>query len=178
MAEKGERGLINIYDLKTLKKRKVLTTSDSQSKAYVCMYFSADNQLLLTQGGPPDWTLLCWNCSKAKILASIKCHLGGNTHPQLVTQCTFSNVDPAVVCCTGYNTLKYYRIVDNSFRPMPAPRVEMRHFKCHTWVKQRDDNVIVGTAAGDLLLFEVKRSRIYYTGFKAKYYRPGSSWCD
>ncbi|OQS07328.1 WD repeat-containing protein 65-like [Thraustotheca clavata] len=160
IAEKSERGVVSIYDLKTLKKRKVLTTSDSLSKTYVSMEFSSDNQLLLTQGGPPDWTLVCWNWSKGKAIATIKLHSTGggvptnaSSNPQYVTQCSFSNVDPSIVCCTGINMIKFFRIADTAFRPMPMARVDAQNFLCHTWLKQKEDEVVVGTAAGDLLLF-------------------------
>lgn len=53
VAERSERALVSIFDLKTLKKRKVLSPADAQARSYVSMAFSADNQLLLTQGGPP-----------------------------------------------------------------------------------------------------------------------------
>ncbi|KAG1710164.1 hypothetical protein DVH05_017170 [Phytophthora capsici] len=40
--------LVSIFDLKMLKKRKVLSSADAQARSYVSMAFSADNQLLLT----------------------------------------------------------------------------------------------------------------------------------
>ena len=36
------------------------------------MAFSADNQLLLTLGSAPDFTLVCWNWNKAKVLSTIQ----------------------------------------------------------------------------------------------------------
>jgi WD40 repeat protein len=207
IAEQSERGLVSVYDLKTLKKRKVLTTPDCLSKTYVSMEFSSDNQLLLTQGGAPDWTLVCWNWSKGKVIATIKLQnqmttttptialspISGDTHPelnnnsnnsnnlshasntassihnptnavqfrhhQLVTQCSFSNVDPSIVCVTGRNMIKFFRVVDSTFRQMPMSRLEVQYqhiqFLCHAWLKQKEDEVIVGTSMGDLLLFQV-----------------------
>ncbi|DAZ95763.1 TPA: hypothetical protein N0F65_010265 [Lagenidium giganteum] len=228
VAEKSDRGLVSIYDLKTLKKRKVLSSAETQGRAYVSMEFSADNQLLLTQGGAPDWILMCWNWSKGKAVASIKSpihvmlhstpssamlgsHFGSvagvgltgmstanlhglannaqgtaggsaagagnnsstaigtsngggsadgggngsnaNSAAALVTACTFSNVDPGLVCVTGVNLVRYFRVLDNAFRPMPSPRMESQTFLCHTWIKQREDYMVAGTAAGDILLF-------------------------
>ncbi|RHY29079.1 hypothetical protein DYB32_005463 [Aphanomyces invadans] len=165
IAEKSERGVVSIYDLKTLKKRKVLTTSDCLSKTYVSMEFSTDNQLLLTQGGAPDWALVCWNWSKGKPVATIKLAPTGTASPStsssssaanavpVVSQCSFSNVDPSIVCCTGLNIIKFFRIVDTAFRPMPSSRVDAQNFLCHAWLKQKEDEVVVGTATGDLLLF-------------------------
>lgn len=212
VAEKSNRGMVSIYDLKTLKKRKVLSSADTQGRSYVCMEFSADNQLLLTQGGAPDWILTCWNWSKGKAVASIKspihvtlnatpssamlgsnssAHFGSSTmgmmnpgissanlhlaNPNgsaaaqvvdpnaatgtgapamlLVTSCTFSNVDPGLVCVTGVNLVRYFRVLENAFRPMPSPRMDAHVFLCHVWIKQRDDYMVAGTIDGDLLLF-------------------------
>ncbi|CEG40053.1 WD40/YVTN repeat-like-containing domain [Plasmopara halstedii] len=72
VAEHSERALVSIFDLKTLKKRKVLSSVDTLAQSFVSVAFSADNQLLLTQGGSPDWMLTCWNWSKAKLVANIK----------------------------------------------------------------------------------------------------------
>ena len=72
VAERAERGQVNVYDLHTLKKRKVLSTPESASREYVSLCFSADNKFLLTLGGAPDWTLVCWAWEKAKPLASEK----------------------------------------------------------------------------------------------------------
>lgn len=36
-----------------------------EAREYVCAAFSAENKLLITQGGPPDWTLILWSWDKA-----------------------------------------------------------------------------------------------------------------
>uniref|UniRef100_K3X1G7 Uncharacterized protein n=1 Tax=Globisporangium ultimum (strain ATCC 200006 / CBS 805.95 / DAOM BR144) TaxID=431595 RepID=K3X1G7_GLOUD len=223
VAEKSDRGLVSIYDLKTLKKRKVLSSAETQGKSYVSMEFSADNQLLLTQGGAPDWILTCWNWSKGKAVASIKSPIHVTLHPTpssamlgggngggtgasnhfsspsnasmigmstmnlhsigangsgangngasnnnepngngasgnhsnslLVSSCSFSNVDPGLICVAGCNLIRYFRVLENAFRPMPIPRMDSHIFLCHAWIKQREDYMVAGTAAGDLLLF-------------------------
>lgn len=156
VAEKSERGIVNIFDLKTLKKRKVLTASNSSSTHYVDMAFSSDNQLMLTMTAGPNWMLSCWNWSKAKILASVSCAPadGSSVKHQQVTKCTFSILDPSVVCCTGDQYLKFFRIVDQVFRPMPPTRLEMVNFRCHVWIPQKEDQILIGTIKGDLLLFQ------------------------
>jgi cilia- and flagella-associated protein 57 len=213
VAEQHDRGLVSVYDLKTLKKRKVLSSAETQGVAYVCMEFSADGQLLLTQGGAPDWILTCWNWSKGKAVATIKSPLHvtagsaalptspsasllghqfgsvsglgmaglstanlhstaphgngassgdanssaadatGNGHNHVVTACSFSHVDPGLVCVTGANLVRYFRLLENAFRPMPSPRMESHVFLSHCWIKQRDDAMVAGTSDGDLLLF-------------------------
>ncbi|TYZ58912.1 hypothetical protein PybrP1_009516 [[Pythium] brassicae (nom. inval.)] len=219
VAEKSDRGLVSIYDLKTLKKRKVLSSVETQGRAFVNMEFSADNQLLLTQGGAPDWILTCWNWAKGKAVASIKSPVHVALHPApslamlggggghfaggvssasmlaassanllalsgggasgsvghggpaglgdagagaaagvahaapLVSSCSFSNVDPGLICVVGAGLVRYFRVLESAFRPMPSPRVDAHVLLCHAWLKQRDDYMLAGSAAGDLLLF-------------------------
>ncbi|OWZ18454.1 WD domain-containing hypothetical protein [Phytophthora megakarya] len=204
VAERSERALVSIFDLKTLKKRKVLSSADAQARSYVSMAFSADNQLLLTQGGAPDWMLTCWNWSKGKPVASVKAPLhvmaphaspssamlalagqstlhtiGGSmvhlssspsdanllsgttnsgtsaasTTPPQVSACSFSDVDAGLVCVTGAGLVRFFRVLETAFRPLPSPRMENHLLLAHAWLKQQDDYLVAGSAAGDLLLF-------------------------
>ncbi|GMF42028.1 unnamed protein product [Phytophthora fragariaefolia] len=205
VAERSERALVSIFDLKALKKRKVLSSADAQARSYVSMAFSADNQLLLTQGGAPDWMLTCWNWSKGKPVASVKAPLhvmaphaspssamlalagqstlhaisgsmahlssspsdanlmgaGANnsavaaatTSPPQVSACSFSDVDAGLVCVTGAGLVRFFRVLETAFRPLPSPRMELHIFLAHAWLKQRDDYLVAGSAAGDLMLF-------------------------
>ncbi|KAF1781800.1 WD40-repeat-containing domain [Phytophthora cactorum] len=186
----------------TLKKRKVLSSADAQARSYVSMAFSADNQLLLTQGGAPDWMLTCWNWSKGKPVASVKAPLhvmaphaspssamlalagqsaqhtigGSMAHlssspsdanlmasgsnnsataasPPQVSACSFSDVDAGLVCVTGAGLIRFFRVLETAFRPLPSPRMESHVFLAHAWLKQRDDYLVAGSAAGDLMLF-------------------------
>ena len=74
VAEQGsQRGVISVYDLHTLKRRKTFTSSEVQSRKYVSMCFSADNKLLLTLSGGPDYSLVAWQWEKSKMVASINC---------------------------------------------------------------------------------------------------------
>lgn len=72
IAEKGDKPTITIYDLHSLRKRKVLTTTETQCSEYVSIAFSPDSKYLIAQGGRPDWMLLYWTWEKAKVLASTK----------------------------------------------------------------------------------------------------------
>ena len=72
IAEKGEKATITIYDLNSLRKRKILSSPDIQSIEFVSLAFSPDSKYLVAQGGKPDWTLLYWTWEKSKVMASIK----------------------------------------------------------------------------------------------------------
>ena len=77
IAEKGEKATITIYDLHSLRKRKILSSPEVQSTEYVSLAFSPDSKYLVAQGGRPDWTLLYWTWEKSKVMASTK-----TTNPQ------------------------------------------------------------------------------------------------
>ena len=72
IAEKKDKPTITIFDLQTMRKRKVLTCPDVASQEYVWMGFSPDSKFFIGQGGGPDWVLVYWHWEKAKIMATAK----------------------------------------------------------------------------------------------------------
>lgn len=72
IAEKGEKPTITIYDLHSLRKKKVLSSPEVQSGEYISLAFSPDSKYLVAQGGKPDWTLLYWTWEKSKVMATTK----------------------------------------------------------------------------------------------------------
>jgi len=64
ISERSERAQVLIYDARTLKRRKTLTTSDCVSREYVCVAFSPDSKSILTLGGGPDNVLINWQWQK------------------------------------------------------------------------------------------------------------------
>lgn len=60
-----------MYDLRTLRIRKTLQVEEDGSQC-VSLSFSHDSNLLLTQGGAPEWNLTLWNWAKARQLAKIR----------------------------------------------------------------------------------------------------------
>jgi WD40 repeat protein len=77
IAEKGEKATITVYDLHSLRRRKVLSSSEVASTGFVSLAFSPDSKYLVAQGGQPDWTLLYWTWEKSKVMAVTK-----TTNPQ------------------------------------------------------------------------------------------------
>ena len=69
IAEKAEKPIITIYDLHSLRKRKVLSSTDVKASEYVSLAFSPDSKYLVAQGGKPDYTLLYWTWEKNKVMA-------------------------------------------------------------------------------------------------------------
>lgn len=72
VAERAERAIISIYDMSTLKKRKVLTATESDLREYLSISFSNDAKTIVAQGCAPDWNMLVWIWEKSKVGASIK----------------------------------------------------------------------------------------------------------
>ncbi len=102
VTERAKKSTVTIYDLQTLKRRKVLASVDIGGKVscqkylqsdllgggvldvnpkfahYECMQeiasitFSSDSKLLAAQGGAPEWNLVIWSWEKSKVLASVK----------------------------------------------------------------------------------------------------------
>ena len=87
VAEKvADKPIVTIYDLHTLRKRKALTFTDTQSTEVISIAFSPDSKHLITQTGAPDWTLYYWSWEKSKIMAFAKIN---STNPNCsVTQVT------------------------------------------------------------------------------------------
>ena len=112
VAEKGEKATITIYDLQTLRKKKVLTTTDVQSQQYVSLAFSPDSKYLVSQGARPDWTLLYWAWEKPKPMASIR---------------TSTNVSNEVYQVGDYNIVLEFVMFRNSVLSVPVPMLVLQN---------------------------------------------------
>eukprot|EP00753_Platysulcus_tardus_P007913 PLAT15528.6.p1 GENE.PLAT15528.6~~PLAT15528.6.p1 ORF type:complete len:1283 (+),score=804.90 PLAT15528.6:80-3928(+) len=151
VAERAERGLVTLYDGQHLRKRKTLASADIFPRDYVSMCFSADNRYLLTQGGAPDWTLICWQWDKNKVVASTK---SSNVSGAPIHEVSFCPTDSSIVLVTGNGIVRFFRIQDGVFKALPSSiaKRDPQNYLCHTWLPE--DRVVVGTDTGDLLLFE------------------------
>ncbi|XP_006813560.1 cilia- and flagella-associated protein 57-like [Saccoglossus kowalevskii] len=150
IAERGaEKATITIYDLHSLRKRKVLSSSEVQSTEYVSLAFSPDSKYLIAQGGKPDWTLLYWTWEKSKVMAVTK-----TTNPQNndVYQVTFNPQDNTQLCVVGNGIFKLFRYSEGNLKQFAFQKMEPQNFLSHAWVS--DERVIAGTDTGRLLLFE------------------------
>ena len=78
VAEKrSERPTITIFDVTTLRKKKVLNYADGTFQEYVSLGFSPDSKYLVSQGCAPDWTMCYWYWEKSRVMAQVKSN--GNT---------------------------------------------------------------------------------------------------
>ncbi|ESO94501.1 hypothetical protein LOTGIDRAFT_118162 [Lottia gigantea] len=150
IAEKGEKPTITIYDLHSLRKKKVLSSPDIQSGEYVSLAFSPDSKYLVAQGGKPDWTLLYWTWEKSKVMASAKTSNAQNTAE--VYQISFNPQDNTQLCVVGNGIFKHFRYSEGNLKPFNFQKIEPQNYLCHAWVSE--ERIIVGTDTGKLMLFE------------------------
>ncbi|KAL5016238.1 hypothetical protein ScPMuIL_005827 [Solemya velum] len=150
IAEKGEKPTIAIYDLHSLRKRKVLSPQEMQSNEYVSLAFSPDSKYLVGQGGKPDYTLLYWTWEKSKVMAVTKTTNPQNNPP--IYQVTFNPQDNTQLCVVGNGIFKHFRYSEGNLKTFNFQKMEPQNYLCHAWVSE--ERVIVGTDTGRLLLFE------------------------
>ncbi|XP_055956153.1 cilia- and flagella-associated protein 57 [Patella vulgata] len=150
IAEKGEKPTITVYDLHSLRKKKVLSCPDIVSAEYVSLAFSPDSKYLVAQGGKPDWTLLYWTWEKSKVMATAKTSNPQNTAD--IYQVSFNPQDNTQLCVVGNGIFKHFRYSEGNLKPFNFQKVEPQNYLCHAWVSE--ERVVVGTDSGKLMLFE------------------------
>lgn len=152
IAEKGEKPVITIYDLHSLRKRKVLSSSEFvKSNEYVSLAFSPDSKYLVAQSGKPDYTLLYWTWEKSKVMAVQKTSNPNTNAP--VYQVSFNPQDNTQLCVVGNGIFKHFRYHEGALKPfLNFQKMEAHNYLCHAWVS--DERVVVGTDTGHLFLFE------------------------
>lgn len=151
VAERSERGVITVFDLHTLKRRRLLTTTETSTREFVCVAFSPDSKFLMAQGGAPDWTLVIWAWEKAKFLAATKTATVANS---VLYQCSFAPNDNNLICVTGNQVFKLLRLTDSTLKMLPNPLMkrEVQNYLTHNWLN--DDRVAVGTDTGDIMIID------------------------
>ncbi|XP_064626846.1 cilia- and flagella-associated protein 57-like [Lineus longissimus] len=150
IAEKGEKATITVYDLHSLRRRKVLSSPEVASTEFVSLAFSPDSKYLVAQGGQPDWTLLYWTWEKSKVMAVTK-----TTNPQTnppVYQVTFNPQDNTQLCVVGNGIFKLFRYSEGNLKQFAFQKLEPQNYLSQAWVS--DERVVVGTDMGKLMLFE------------------------
>ena len=155
VAERSEKGLITIYDLSTLKRRKVLSIAELGSKEYVSLCFSPDGKMLAAHGGAPEWNLTVWIWEKSKMVASVKTNNQQNTS---IYQCQFCPQDQTVVSVVGDTVCKAFRIFDNQLKQIPSVlgKHDAQNYTCHTWIPEEKDRVAVATDTGEIMVSEAR----------------------
>eukprot|EP00736_Rhodelphis_marinus_P001057 Rmarinus@m.11291 len=164
VAERGEKPIINVYDVTSLKRKKQLTTNEVHTSHYVSLCFSPDSKYLLSQGayqgpgaGQEGWMLILWVWDKGKVAASVR---ASQTQANAIYECVFNPLDSSYVSVCGNGIFKLFRIADSTFKALPGVmgKREPQNYTTHTWLP--DDRIIIATDSGDLLLCEAGELRM------------------
>ena len=175
--DKSERPVIHIFDMRTLRKRKNLQFPETASNEFVSVCFSGDCTKVAAVTGGPDWSLVVWDWSKAKTIASTSLlsspsqhisPLRGDSHH---VQVSFSLTDDSMICVSCRSDIKFFRLFEDAVRELPSTaipnhqpdssssdeetKVNQRNnaITCHQWIKDPPDHLVAGTSGGDLWLF-------------------------
>ncbi|KAK9830297.1 hypothetical protein WJX72_010857 [[Myrmecia] bisecta] len=157
VAERAEKGMITVYDLQTLKRRKVLVSTDAGGKDIVSMAFSPDGRLLAAQGAAPEWNLVIWVWEKSKVAASAKTTNQTNSPVYQVLFSPTTAGDGGVVSVIGNGIFKCFKLVENNMKLLQGAlaKREPQNYTAHSWIMDGDhERIILGTDSGEILIIE------------------------
>ncbi|RKP18083.1 WD40 repeat-like protein, partial [Rozella allomycis CSF55] len=166
IAERGVNStmpLVVIYDLVTMRRKKVLQISEGDSKEIVSLCMSCDAKYVVTQTGAPDWTLTYWNWEKGKILGSVR---SSNVNNAPVTHVSFNPHDITQVCVTGDGIFKLYRYSEGMVKQFGFQKIEVKTIHCHSWLSE--DRVAVALDEGQIFLFESGEHKATFNIFESE----------
>lgn len=72
VAEHNKTGTVLIYDLTSMKRRKMLAVTEVGSREYVSLSFSPDEKFLLAQGGAPEWNAVLFLWEKGRVMTTMR----------------------------------------------------------------------------------------------------------
>lgn len=152
VAERSERGVISVYDIHSLKKRKTFSTQET-GPVYICLAFNADSTLLLSQSGAPDWTLISWSWETAVSNGAYKT---SDSKDQKVLQCSFNPLDSSILCVTGEQIFKCYKLTEKAFKSLPTNlgAKNKQTVLCHSWLPEANGMILLAMDSGELLLYK------------------------
>ena len=155
ICEKSDHAICVIYELSSLKRRKVLCSNDCASKSFTAVAFAKSqeklNQYLVTLSGEPDYRAIVWLWEKSRFIAQFKFE-----EDEIPLSCSFQPDDATSLLVTGTNVYKFFKINEQSMAPKAVFQHKSKvrcstHYTCHLWLDKR---IIVCTTDGEVLLME------------------------
>ncbi|XP_022254877.1 cilia- and flagella-associated protein 57-like, partial [Limulus polyphemus] len=147
----GDKPSVLIFDLETLRKKKILTSGDMQSNIFVSVAFSPDSKYVIGQGGMPEWTLSMWHWEKNRLITTLK-PINLSPHAE-IHQVSFHPQDSSQICIVGKGVFRLYRFTEGAFKQFAYQKYEHQNvFLCHSWI--HNDKIAVGTQDGRVVIFE------------------------
>nr|CAD7580149.1 unnamed protein product [Timema californicum] len=159
VSEKGDRPSISMYDLGTLKRKRVLNLpSDMTALEFVSLSFTHDGKCVAAVAGEPDWMLIFYNWEKGKIDSLTKANSLNNPGPVVQVACNPS--DSTVVCVVGPGLFRLLALSDTVWRQYGYQKAEMLPITCVCWIAF--DRILAGTKDGRLVFVESGELKAIY----------------
>lgn len=149
----GEKPTLSIYDLKMLKRRKLLGIPyDAPGVTkFTCINFTCDNKYLAAVTGEPDQTMLFYNWERGKVETTFKVAIPQN--PLAITNLISCNpTDASVVAVAGSFAFKFLTCSDTVWRPYGFSKAENLIICSMDWLD--GDRLLAGTVDGRVLYME------------------------
>ncbi|KAJ3180167.1 Cilia- and flagella-associated protein 57 [Gaertneriomyces sp. JEL0708] len=146
VAERGERAVVGVYDLGTLRRRKVLGAEGGESKEIISLRFSTDAKYILTYSS--DHMLSYWSWEKAKVLASINLAPPPNTQASTATvplspTISFSPSDQSHLTVTTSSGLRILRYSEGTLKLL---RQDAKTYLTHCYLNE--NTLLLSTSTG------------------------------
>ncbi|KAG5321315.1 CFA57 protein, partial [Pseudoatta argentina] len=153
LSDTGDKPTISIYDISSLKRRKLLGIPyDAPGVTrFTCMSFTFDSKNLIAITGEPDQTMLLYNWEKGKVESTFK--LANPQNPLAIAEVLACNpIDATVVAVGGVYTFKFLIVSDTVWRPYGFAKVENLLVCSMAWLD--GDRLMVGTEDGRMFYLE------------------------
>ncbi|KAM0726478.1 Cilia and flagella-associated protein 57 [Formica fusca] len=153
LSEVGDKPTISVYDLNSLKRRKLLGIPfDAPGvNRFTSIGFTFDSKNLVAITGEPDQTMLFYNWEKGKVESTSK--LANPQNPLAIAEILACNpTDSAVVAVGGPYNFKFLTVSETVWRPYGFTKGENLLVCSMTWLD--GDRLLVGTEDGRVLYME------------------------
>ncbi|KAG5320575.1 CFA57 protein, partial [Acromyrmex heyeri] len=153
LSDIGDKPTISIYDISSLKRRKLLGIPyDAPGVTrFTCMSFTFDSKNLIAITGEPDQTMLLYNWEKGKVESTFK--LANPQNPLAIAEVLACNpIDATVVAVGGAYTFKFLIVSDTVWRPYGFAKAENLLVCSMAWLD--GDRLMVGTEDGRMFYLE------------------------
>ncbi|XP_033323342.1 testes of unusual size [Megalopta genalis] len=153
ICEIGEKPTISIYDVQTLKRKKLLGIPYDAPEVtkFTCIDFSFDNQYLAAVTGEPDQKMLFYNWEKGKLESKIKVGTQ-QTPPAIVELIACNPSDVGVIAVGGSHNFKFLSLSETVWRPYGFSKADNILACSMAWLNS--DRLLLGTEDGRILYLE------------------------
>ena len=159
-SEEAETGIIVVFDLQNPNfKKKTISAYEAGCTYYQSLSFhpKEESKYLVALSSGPEWNLILWDWNRCQCVGTIK--LGGQYN---LYHCFYHPKEEDFICIIGQQTFKGYNFkTQKSYTPTSLvakgkDQKETQHSPNYiSYCLLKDDNLIVGTDQGELLLFNI-----------------------